>query len=127
MIKKLNLGKPLFKWLTLISVFVSLFATIDEVFDENDRAFGSLTLEYLVSFVRTFAYVFILYGLVSSIVSLLNKKLPWLRHSYFNAILSPDIFCTLAGLFPKRYAPAHLYAPGLKNDQLACESRRDNT
>lgn len=93
MIKKLNLGKPLFKWLTLISVFVSLFATIDEVFDENDRAFGSLTLEYLVSFVRTFAYVFILYGLVSSIVSLLNKKLPWQENRVRRLVV--ELLCIL--------------------------------
>lgn len=77
MIKKLNLGRPLLRWLVLISVFVSLFATIDEIFDEDDRAFGSLLLEYIVTVGRTFPIVLILYILVSSVVNLLNKKLPW--------------------------------------------------
>lgn len=93
MIKKLNLGKPLFKWLILISVFVSLFATIDKIFDEDDRAFGSLILEYLVSCVRTFVFVFILYGAVSSIVNLLNKKLPWVENRVRRFVV--ELLCIL--------------------------------
>lgn len=77
MIKKLNFGKPLFKWLVLISVFVTLFATIDEIFDEDDRAFGSLLLEYLITLGRTLIVVFLLYLLVSTVVNILNEKLPW--------------------------------------------------